>query len=709
MAKEVSAEQLFENIAVDNRLITKFQLEKAKKALKDRDNGDAASLGDVLVDMGFIDEKQHQSIKSAQNYRTTRNNDKRFGRQIVRMKLAKPTVIQDLLKKQKETYEKTGKTVTLPQLLIKEGEVSKKDIRAVREEIANRDSLKISERQKALNDRHFVQCPNCSSKLLIKPHNFDKTVKCSTCEARFKATVEGAPKNDDFDMPIVADLDNDDDDDDDDVIDIEEIELEEAEQKALASAPSNPIDDDIFDNLPDDQGLTNLDDHTAPDEDDLAELDDLDPDALKSDQFDDLDDDLDIDDLDIDALDDDVVASDVLTSDSAPEDEFDEDLDDDFLKDLDDDDEIEDISDVDSDLTDLQSDDVKSDSENFDDIEPMEDFDDIEGPETGLGGLEMNEGLLDSGMDASWATNAFDDRPIHARPEDDIVESLVPLDKPEDVTETVAFNEDGTAILPEDILEDLPEDATDIPGASVLDDDLYENLEEDNIGTDEPKATHEDSKFGSLKSPDRVIKSVPVATSSKELDAEIGEVPALGALLDEIDDEDIESDLAGVKTDPGLNAQLKAFTEQDVDALAENEEIHEKYPDSVILNRDANSDPANKRPEKPVFAGNPFPDNPFANPVEEAKPLFQNTARETRVFNTQSPGTSILTEEATDLEKKTSRTERVANFAEELTLQGLDWLQSKSDNATALSEDEVREAFDKALKVILEELKKNSK
>ncbi|MDF1664499.1 MAG: hypothetical protein P1V97_22240 [Planctomycetota bacterium] len=704
MAKEVSAEQLFENIAVDNRLITKFQLEKAKKALEDRDDSDAVGLGDVLVEMGFIDEKQHDSIKSAQNYRTTRNTDKRFGRQIVRMKLAKPTIIQELLKKQKETYEKTGKTVTLGQLLIKEGEVSKKDIRAVREEIANRDSQKISERQKALqNDRHFVQCPNCSSKLLIKPHNFDKTVKCSTCEARFKATIDGAPKSDDFDMPIVADLDIDDDDDDDDVIDIEEIELEEAEQKALASAPSNPIDDDIFDNLPDDQGLTNLDDHTAPDEDDLAELDDLDPDALKSDQFDDLDDDLDIDDLDIDALDDDELASDILTSDSAPEDEFDEDLDDDFLKDLDDDDEIEDISDVDSDLSDLESDDVKSDSDNFDDIEPMEDFDDIESPETGLGGLEMNEGLLDSGMDASWATNAFDDRPIHARPEDDIVESLVPLDKPEDVTETVAFNEDGTAII--------PEEAEDIPGASVLDDDLYENLEEENIGTDDPEEASEDSKFGSLNSPDRVIKSVPVATSSKELDAEIGEVPALGNLLDEIDDEDIDSELEGVRTDPGLNAELKVFTEQNVDVLAENEEIHEKYPDSLILNREANSDPANKRPEKSVFTGNPFPSNPFANPVEEPKPLFQNTARETRVFSSQSPASSILTEEATDLDTEKLRTERVANFAEELSLQGLDWLQARTESpgSTQLSEDEVREAFEKAMKVILEELKKNAK
>lgn len=703
MAKEVSAEQLFENIALDNRLITKFQLEKAKKALEDRENGDA-SLGSVLVDMGFIDEKQHDSIKSAQNYRTTRNNDKRFGRQIVRMKLTKPTVIQDLLKKQKETYEKTGKTITLPQLLIKEGEVTKKDIRAVREELANRDSQKISERQKALqNDRHFVQCPNCSSKLLIKPHNFDRTVKCSTCEARFKATVDGAPKNDDFDMPIVADLDTE--EDDDDVIDIEEIELEEAEQKALASAPSNPIDDDIFDNLPDDQGLTNLEDHTAPDEDDLAELDDLDPDALKSDQFDDLDDDLDIDDLDIDALDDDdMIASDVLTSDSAPEDEFDEDLDDDFLKDLDDDDEIEDISDVDSDLTDLNSDDIKSDSsEDLGDIEPMEDFDDIGAPDTGLGGLEMNEGFLDAGMDASWATNAFDDRPIHARPEDDIVESLVPLDKPEDVTETVAFNEDGTAIIPEEI----DEAAADIPGGSVLDDDLYENLEEENIGTADPADTGK-TPLSPPQSADRVIKSVPVATSSKELDAEIGEVPALGTLLEDIPDEDIDSDLEGIKTAPGLNAELKAFTNQNVDALAENEEINEKYPDSVILNKDANSDPANKRPVKPTFAGNPFPANPFANPVEEPKPLFQDKTRETRVFSPQAINSSVLTEEAPKLDKETSKTERVANFAEELALQALDWIH-KSDGANQLSEDELREAFDKAMKVVLEEHKKNSK
>lgn len=696
MAKEVSPEQLFENIALDNQLITKFQLEKAKKALEEREDGDSSSLGGVLVEMGFITEKQLDSIKSAQTYRTTRNDDKRFGRQVVRMKLTKPTVVQELLKKQKETYEKTGKTITLPQLLLKEGELTKKDIRTIREELASRDSQKISERQKAVADsqRHFVQCPNCGSKLLIKPHNFDKTVKCSSCATRFKATADNDRKTDNFDMPIVADLDNDEPDEDEDVIDIEEIELEEFEQKAVASAPSNPIDDDIFDNLPDDQGLTDLDDHTAPDEDDLADLDDLDPDALKSDQFD-LDDDLDIDDLDIDNLDemdDDVVASDVLKSDSVPEDEFDEDLDDDFLKDLDDDEEIDDISDVDSDLTDLQSDDLDSDSEDLDDIEPMEDLDDLEDigkPDTGLGGLEINEGFLDAGMDASWATNAFDDRPIHARPEDDVVESLVPLDKAEDVTQTVDFDENGAAIISE------PED--DIPGASVLDDDLYENLEEEKIGTNEPPAPSVDSGYGTLKSPDRVIKSVPVATSSKELDAEISAVPALGTLLEDIPDEDIDSDLEGVKTAPGLNNELKSFLNKDVDSLAEDETINESYPDSLILNREANSDPANTRPEKPKVVA----PNPFAAPVEEATPLAQQEKqRETRVFS-QARLQADIPEAKEAKVDSAERTERVANFAEELTLKALDSISSSN-----LSEDEVREAFDKALKVILEDLQK---
>jgi hypothetical protein len=730
MSKEISAEQLFENIALDNRLITKFQLEKAKKALGDREANDDANLGDVFVDMGFITDRQLNSIKSAQNYRLTRNTDKRFGRQAVRMKLVKATVVQGLLKGQKEIYEKSGKTSTLAQILVSEGEMSKKDVRAVKDELAQHENLKVSGREKEAsdNDRHFVECPNCQQKLLIRPHNFERTVKCSGCATRFKASNPGGRQTDDFDVPIVADLDE----EDEDVIDIEEIELEEAEQKALKSASEKPINDDIFDGLPDDedpgdlnsksksQGLDDdldgLDDDLDGLDDDLDGLDDLDDDALRSDLVD-LDDDIDIDDLDDDDLssedeidfDDDMLTSDVLTSDSAPEDDFD-DLDEDFLEDLDDE-EVEDISDVDSEAT-SEVESLPSGSSGSGDLGHLDTM--------GSGGLVPEVGALlgDSGvMDASWATNAFDDRPIGARSEVDLydmeVEQLVPLENPADVTQLIE---------PIDLRAKTT--GADIPGASVLDDDddLFDELDEEGIlspvGDDA-----EGTGFGSLK--DRTISAMPVATSSPELDSELQRVPALGTLLEDLPDEDIDDELKDLKTPLGLPPALKHFTSMDVDALADEKSIDELFPDSAILNRTNGTAPTESKEaesEEKMHAPNPFegpvPPSRFSTPAspEPLVPVVYTlpegedseedvNAKTSRIgldsFKLEQASKIVETNEKAVEDKPESFAETVAKQVTAVDAAPAESAPASGTEAKApqYSEEKLQKAFDKAMKV----------
>ena len=111
--------------------------------------GDAASpetLGDVFVSLEFINERQLESLQNALQYRSSRNEDKRLGRQLVRMRAVKSSIVQGGLQKQKSTYEKTGRTVRLADLLLKNGELEKADLKAARKELKRRAEIKASRR-----------------------------------------------------------------------------------------------------------------------------------------------------------------------------------------------------------------------------------------------------------------------------------------------------------------------------------------------------------------------------------------------------------------------------------------------------------------------------------------------------------------------------------------------------------------------------------
>ena len=82
-------EDLFSRIALDNKLISKWQIKKAteEQTRLEQAEGARPSLGDVLKTLGFLTDRQYQSVENAQRYREQRDVDKRFGRQVLRMAL----------------------------------------------------------------------------------------------------------------------------------------------------------------------------------------------------------------------------------------------------------------------------------------------------------------------------------------------------------------------------------------------------------------------------------------------------------------------------------------------------------------------------------------------------------------------------------------------------------------------------------------------
>jgi len=67
-------EELFTRIALDNKLVTKFQLKKAadEQERRGKEEGKRPPIGDVLRALGFLTERQYQSIENAQRYREQR-------------------------------------------------------------------------------------------------------------------------------------------------------------------------------------------------------------------------------------------------------------------------------------------------------------------------------------------------------------------------------------------------------------------------------------------------------------------------------------------------------------------------------------------------------------------------------------------------------------------------------------------------------------
>src|SRR5258706_3864224 len=106
VSADAQAEELYTKIALDNKLVTRFQLRKATEEQESiAKAGPRPVLGDVMVRLGFLSERQHQSVINAVRYREQRDFDKRFGRQCLRTNLIKQDDIEKALEIQKDGYQ----------------------------------------------------------------------------------------------------------------------------------------------------------------------------------------------------------------------------------------------------------------------------------------------------------------------------------------------------------------------------------------------------------------------------------------------------------------------------------------------------------------------------------------------------------------------------------------------------------------------------
>ena len=72
-----AVEDLYTKIALDNKLVTRFQVRKAAEEVDTlAKDGQKQALGDVMVRLGFLSERQHQSVVNACRYREQRDYDK---------------------------------------------------------------------------------------------------------------------------------------------------------------------------------------------------------------------------------------------------------------------------------------------------------------------------------------------------------------------------------------------------------------------------------------------------------------------------------------------------------------------------------------------------------------------------------------------------------------------------------------------------------
>jgi len=351
------SDDLYIKIALDNKLVSKFQVRKASKEQQDREaEGDAGEIGPLMVELGFLTDRQHRSVLNACTYREQRDFDKRFGRQCLRMNLLNQDRIEEALAQQKKGYMDSGSVTPLSEVLVEQGAISTQDVEDVEEGIRQRDAA----RARALADR-ARQVSSGSQR--IPGH----TTKGNALPATDVGTIDDADLDDaDLDDVDLDDADLDDVDLDD--ADLDDVDLDEVDDDDDADLDDADLDDVDLDDV-DDADLDEVDDDDADLDD--ADLDDADLDDA---DLDDADlDDVDLDDVDLD--DDDLV-------------------DDDFKLDL---------NDMDLDPDDHGSDEdalVEDMSENDSDIElDPEDLKDLQ--------------KLDSGEEVQgWAPDAFDDRPI---------------------------------------------------------------------------------------------------------------------------------------------------------------------------------------------------------------------------------------------------------------------------------------------------------
>jgi hypothetical protein len=266
-----AVEDLYTKIALDNKLVTRFQVRKAAEEVDTlAKDGQKQALGEVMVRLGFLSERQHQSVVNACRYREQRDYDKRFGRQCLRMDLVKQADIEGALEVQKDAYQDKGKVDPLADILAMQGKLTAKQVDEVKRGIDERD------RSKARSGKATALGVSGPTPVLAASSSGTRPA----AKSDVATTAPAAPPKkaaDDDDDDLAGDLDGVDLDDADlDDADLDDADLDDEDLKDvdLDDEDLKDVDLDADDDMADDLEGVNLDeDLDDPEDEDDASAD----------------------------------------------------------------------------------------------------------------------------------------------------------------------------------------------------------------------------------------------------------------------------------------------------------------------------------------------------------------------------------------------------------------------------------------------------
>jgi len=138
VARASKADQVFGEIALKNKLLTKAQIDECVKALEKQERG-AKSLGEVVEKRGLLSSRAVASIARAQSYREVRLDAKLYARIAVKSKFAEVLEVRKALEAQKKAYLTGDAPPDVGELLVKQGAVTSDEDRAIRDAMAKLD------------------------------------------------------------------------------------------------------------------------------------------------------------------------------------------------------------------------------------------------------------------------------------------------------------------------------------------------------------------------------------------------------------------------------------------------------------------------------------------------------------------------------------------------------------------------------------------
>jgi len=113
-------EKIYLQIGLQQALFTKADVDQARPAARQS----RRPLGEVLVEIGALDQEQHRGLERAVTYRLGRDEDKRIAQIMVDSGYTEQAAVEQALKRQKDFYGKTGELIRIGTLLIEGGELS---------------------------------------------------------------------------------------------------------------------------------------------------------------------------------------------------------------------------------------------------------------------------------------------------------------------------------------------------------------------------------------------------------------------------------------------------------------------------------------------------------------------------------------------------------------------------------------------------------